>query len=57
MLQKCVSDKLNSNKVEIKFEIKEDNKQVENRFGVVLTDLNIIGAMWDLNQKKLIKSE
>jgi hypothetical protein len=57
LLQKCVSDKLNSNKVEIKFEIKEDNKQVENRFGVVLTDLNIIGAMWDLNQKKLIKSE
>ncbi len=43
--------------MEIKFEIKEDNKQVENRFGVVLTDLNIIGAMWDLNQKKLIKSE
>ena len=57
MLQKCVSEKLNSNKVEIKFEIKEDNKQVESKFGVVLTDLNIIGAMWDLNQKKLIKSE
>ena len=44
-------------KVELAFEIKEDNKLNENKCGIVLTDLKILGAMWDSTKKTIKKSE
>ena len=32
---------------------KEDNKIIDYKCGVVLTDLKVLGAMWDNNKKTL----
>lgn len=44
-------------KVELKFEVKDDEKFNVNGTGIVLQDVKIIGGKWDQSTKSIIISE